>query len=115
MAKHVGPYSIPVPVLKILSAVIVKPLETLFNASFLTGIVPSSLKLANVIPVYKKDSQFCLCNYRPISLNSSIFNIKLLEKLICCRLVDFLEKEKIFFDKQFGFRTKHSTDHAVHS
>ena len=29
------------------------------------------------------------------------------------RLLDFLEKEKIFFDKQFGFRDKHSTDHAV--
>ena len=109
--KACGSYSIPVPVLKILSAVIGKPLEILFNASFSTGIVPSSLKLANVIPVYKKDSQFCLCNYRPISL-LSIFN-KLLEKLICCRLLDFLEKEKIFYDKQFGFRTKHSTDHAV--
>ena len=109
--KACGSYSIPVPVLKILSAVIGNPLEILFNASFSTGIVPSSLKLANVIPVYKKDSQFCLCNYRPISL-LSIFN-KLLEKLICCRLLDFLEKEKIFYDKQFGFRTKHSTDHAV--
>ena len=109
--KACGSCSIPVPVLKILSAVIGKPLEILFNASFSTGIVPSSLKLANVIPVYKKDSQFCLCNYRPISL-LSIFN-KLLEKLICCRLLDFLEKEKIFYDKQFGFRTKHSTDHAV--
>ena len=109
--KACGSYSIPVPALKILSAVIGKPLEILFNAFFSTGIVPSSLKLANVIPVYKKDSQFCLCNYRPISL-LSIFN-KLLEKLICCRLLDFLEKEKIFYDKQFGFRTKHSTDHAV--
>ena len=88
--KACGSYSIPVPVLKILSAVIGKPLEILFNASFSTGIVPSSLKLANVIPVYKKDSQFCLCNYRPISL-LSIFN-KLLEKLICFRLLDFLEK-----------------------
>ena len=37
----------------------------------------------------------------------------MLEKLICCRLLDILEKEKIFYDKQFGFRTKHSTDHAV--
>ena len=32
---------------------------------------------------------------------------------MCSRLLDFLEKEKIFFDKQFGFRDKHSTDHAV--
>ena len=29
------------------------------------------------------------------------------------RLVDLLEKKKVFFDNQFGFRAKHSTDHAV--
>ena len=52
-----------------------------------------------------------LSNYRPISL-LSIFN-KLLEKLMCNRLVDFLEKKKVFFNNQFGFRTQHSTTHAV--
>lgn len=35
------------------------------------------------------------------------------EKLKCNRLVDLLEKKKVFFDNQFGFRAKHSTDHAV--
>ena len=38
---------------------------------------------------------------------------KLLEKLMCNRLVDFLEKKKVFFDNQFGFRAKHSTDYAI--
>lgn len=32
---------------------------------------------------------------------------------MCNRLVDVLEKKKVFFDNQFGFRAKHSTDHAV--
>ena len=32
---------------------------------------------------------------------------------MCNRLVDFLEKKKVFFDNQFGFRAKHSTDHAI--
>ena len=31
------------------------------------------------------------------------------------RLVDFLEKKKVFFDNQFGVMTKHSTDHAIFS
>lgn len=109
--KASGPFSIPVTVLKMVKAIIAKPLEILFNASFLTGIVPDSLKLAHVIPVYKKDSQFCLSNYRPISL-LSIFN-KLLERLMCNRLLNVFEKENIFYDKQFGFREKHATDHAV--
>lgn len=32
---------------------------------------------------------------------------------MCNRLVDFLEKKKVFFDNQFCFRAKHSTDHAI--
>ncbi len=109
--KATGPNSIPISVLKLLKKIIAEPLEILFNASFETGIVPIKLKSANVIPVYKKDSQFSLSNYRPISL-LSIFS-KLLEKLMCKRLLNFLEKEKILFDNQFGFRTNHSTDHAI--
>ena len=97
--------------LKLLKKIIAEPLEILFNASFETGIVPIKLKSANVIPVYKKDSQFSLSNDRPISLLSIVS--KLLEKLMCKRLLNFLEKEKILFDSQFGFRTNHSTDHAI--
>ena len=32
---------------------------------------------------------------------------------MCSRLVTFLDKNSIFYDKQFGFRAKHSTDHAI--
>ena len=31
------------------------------------------------------------------------------------RLVNFLEKKKVFFDNQFGVMAKHSTDHAIFS
>ena len=110
-SKSTGPFSIPVTILKLLKNVISRPLETLFNASFLTGVVPDKFKLANVIPVYKKGSQTSLSNYRPISL-LSVFN-KLLEKLMCSRLLKFLEKNNIFFDNQFGFRRGHSTEHAI--
>ena len=100
--KSTGPFSIPVTILKLLKSVISRPLETLFNASFLTGVVPDKFKLANVIPVHKKGSQTSLSNYRPISL-LSVFN-KLREKLMCSRLLKFLEKNNIFCDNQFGFR-----------
>ena len=109
--KTCGPSSIPVTALKLLKQVISKPLEILFNASFSSGIVPSSLKIARVIPVFKKGSHTSLNNYRPISL-LSIFN-KLLEKLMYNRLINFIQKNNILYEKQFGFRAYHSTDHAI--
>ena len=38
---------------------------------------------------------------------------KLLEKLLHTRLVDFLEKNNVLFENQFGFRTGHNTSHAI--
>ena len=72
IGKATGPYSIPIDVLKILKSVVSKPLESIFNASFMIGIVPSDFKLANIIPVYKSGSQTCLCilssNFIAVSL-----------------------------------------------
>ena len=106
-----GPFSIPVEILKIIKCVICKPLEILFNASFCLGEVPSSFKIAKIIPVYKGGPQTCLNNYRPISL-LSVFN-KLMEKLVFNRLTDFLNKKEILYEKQFVFRSNHSTDNAI--
>ena len=109
--KATGPYSISVDILKLLKSFLSTPLKILFNNSFLSGNVPNALKLPNVIPVFKKGSQTSLSNYRPISL-LSIFH-KLLERLMYNRLVSFLDKHHVLFEKQFGFRSKHSTDHAI--
>ena len=97
--------------LKMLKTYISKRLEIVFNASLSTNVFPSDFKLAIIIPVFKRGSQFCLCNYRPISL-IFVFS-KLLEKLRYNRLIKFLEKNKILFENQYGFRAKHSTDHAI--
>ena len=83
----------------------------LFNASFTTGIVPNKFKLGNIIPVYKNGSRNIISNYRPISL-LSVFN-KLLEKLMCKRLVSYIDSNNIFSETQFGFCSNHSTDHAI--
>ena len=71
--------------------VVSRPLEAIFNLSFFTGIVPSSLKIAKVIPVFKKGSRSHRNNYRPISL-LSVF-IKLLEKLMYNRIFNYLDKK----------------------
>ena len=50
-------------------------------------------------------------DYRPISLLSNLS--KIMEKLIFKRVYEFLEKHNCFYDLQFGFRSRHSTVHAL--
>ena len=73
VTKARAPFNIPTKFLKLLYGFVSKPLEKIFNLSFSTGTVPNQFKVARVIPIFKKVSQICLENYRPISL-LSIFN-----------------------------------------
>ena len=109
--KAVGPFSIPTSILKSINHLIAEPLKYIFNISFATGNVPESFKVASIIPVFKKGSQMDVNNYRPISL-LSVFN-RILEKLMCKRLLEFIKENDILYDKQFGFRKKHSTTLAI--
>ena len=109
--KASGPNSIPTDVLHLLAADICKPLSHIFNLSFNSGIYPSMLKIANAIPIFKKDSKLIVSNYRPISLLSNIN--KILEKLMFKRVYEFLESNKCIYKLQFGFRSKHSTNHTL--
>ena len=109
--KATGPYSIPSNILRLLKTVISKPLETIFNASFATGVVPDKFKVARVLPVFKNGLRTDMCNYRPISL-LSVFN-KIMEKLMYNRLISFIEKMDVIYAKQFGFCSHHSTEHAI--
>ena len=61
--------------------------------------------------VFKKGSETSPNNYRPIS-HLSIFN-RILERLMYKRLINFIDKYNILFNKQFGFRSDHSPDHAI--
>ena len=83
----------------------------LFNLSFTTGVFPSVLKTAKVVPVFKKDSKLDYSNYHPISLLSNIE--KILEKLMYKRLYTFLNKNNVIYNLQFGFRQQYSTSHAL--
>lgn len=97
--------------LKQILPIIVYPLCHLFNLSLETGFIPPELKTAQVIPIYKSDSQNSFNNYRPISLLSSIS--KLLEKIVASQMTDFIDNNKILYDYQFGFRKGHNTTHSV--
>ena len=53
------------------------------------------LKTSKIIPVYKQGSKLECSNYRPISLPSKID--KILERLTCIRLYNFLRKKSYFY------------------
>lgn len=105
--KSPGVDNIGPMILKKICREVVPPLTHIFNLSFATGVVPDSLKLAKVIPIYKKGDRSEPGNYRPISL-LSVFD-KVMEKLMCRRLCEFLQQNKILYEFQFGFRKQHST------
>ena len=109
--KALGLYSTPVKLLKLAKSVISIPLTKIFNQSVLTGVYPAKLKYAKVIPVYKGEDETLPENYRPISL-LSIYN-RLFEKILYRRLIKFIDKNDILYDLQYGFRNKHSTQHAI--
>ena len=97
--------------LKNIIDVIVDPLVHVFNLSLTNGIVPEGMKISKIIPIHKKGDKEKVCNYRPISLLTSLS--KLLEKIVYSRLLDFLNIHDIISNSQFGFRRKHSTVHAI--
>ena len=86
-------------------------LVIVFNKSIHQGIFPDILKIAKIIPIFKKSEYYIAGNYRPISL-LSIFH-KLLEKIIYRRLMTFFQKHNLLYKYQFGFRSNHSTTHAL--
>ena len=90
---------------------IVDPLVHIINSSLTTGHVPNSMKIAKVIPIYKKGEKDDVNNYRPISLLT--FISKILERIVYIRTERFLKTCDIFSKFQFGFRENHSTTHAL--
>ena len=64
--------------LKVIEPVILKSLTLLINQVLYSGIFPDKLKIAKVIPIFKKDDPSLFENYRPISLLPTI--PKVLEK-----------------------------------
>ena len=110
-SKSVGTNGLPTKILKLLKNEISVELIDIFQLSFSTGVFPSGLKIAKVIPIHKKESQLKCSNYRPISLLSNLD--KILEKLMHNRIYTFLEKYKLTYRLQFGFRQHYSISCAL--
>uniref|UniRef100_A0A7M5X3F0 Reverse transcriptase domain-containing protein n=1 Tax=Clytia hemisphaerica TaxID=252671 RepID=A0A7M5X3F0_9CNID len=101
--------TIPTRMLKIAANTCVPFLTTCFNNCVESGTFPDRLKLADIIPSFKKGCLTDKANYRPISLLPVVS--KIFERLIVNQL-------NVHFEPQFskllcGFRKGHSTQHAI--
>ena len=81
--------------LKLMLPQILTPLCHLFNLSVQTGYIPSQLKTAKVVPVFKSGDAHDFTSYRPISLLSSFS--KLFEKIIAKQMITYMNKLKILY------------------
>lgn len=109
--KSAGWDSIPTNIAQQFIHKYIRELTFLINSSFKNGCFPSELKLAQVIPVLKSGCSMEVTNYRPISVLP--FFSKVFEKLAYSHLINFINKHKLLYEYQFGFRQGHSTQHAL--
>ena len=98
-------------VIKQASESLMAPLVHICNLSLSTGLFPTKLKIAKVIPIYKKGDSSSFNNYRPVSV-LPVFS-KLLEKVMYNRILEFIDRYSILSDYQFGFRKRRSTGMAL--
>jgi hypothetical protein len=98
-------------IIKQVSKVISKPLTHIFNLTFTTGIIPEQIKTSLVTPMFKSNEENKFENYRPISVLTCF--AKILEKLVYKQLINYVEKNKILSEHQYGFRKNRSTELAI--
>ena len=106
-SKATGPDLLNPRLLKEGANELASPLCILFNSSLQLGIFPNSWKIANVIPVHKKNEKNDVKNYRPISLLSIVG--KVMERCVFKYVHNFLNDYNLITDCQSGFRPGDST------
>ena len=77
-------------VIKLISPSVFEAIKYIFNLSIETSIFSHLLKIAKVIPLFKKGDNALMNNYRPISVPSCFS--KILERIIYNRLYSFFSE-----------------------
>jgi hypothetical protein len=86
------------------------PLTYICKGMLYTGIFETSIKYAEVIPIFKKGDKTVTPNYRHISLLTSFS--KIFEKVIYKKVYHHINHNQILANKQLGFRHASRTDIA---
>ena len=96
-------------IIKLAKKEILIPITKCINKCILIKSFPEKLKIANVIPVFKKEDPNNKANYWPITL------LPIISKIFESVLSEQIEKfsDKILSPKLCGFRKGHSTQYAL--
>jgi potassium voltage-gated channel Eag-related subfamily H protein 8 len=109
--SSVGYDTISTKLVKTLRPYLVCPLTRIVNQCLHSGTFPNALKIAKVIPIHKKGDTSNFNNYRPISLLPAIS--KIFEKVMYQQLHQYFSQSNLFYDAQYGFRSRFSTKIAA--
>jgi hypothetical protein len=110
-SKSTGWDDVPPFLLKLCANWLSYPMAFIINASFMSGVFPSLLKIGEVIPLFKGGDEMEMNNYRPIAILSAFS--KIFEKAAATRIYNYVESNRLLSPCQFGFREAKSTTDAV--
>ena len=94
--------------LRLSSHIIAAPLTQILNLSIKTKNIPDILKHEKVTPCFKKGDK---TNYRHISILPIIS--KIIERHISDLVKEYLNRHKLLYKLQSGFRNNHSCEYAL--
>ena len=95
VSKSSSVESVPARVLKDSIDVVSPKIVIDFNTAISTGVFPQQLKLADVIPLFKKNERQLKENYRPVSLLSSMS--KIFERMMHTQMHNYMSKKLSIF------------------
>ena len=91
--------------------VLATPLGNVINLSIKLSAFPEECKITKLKPAFKKGARADPQNYRPMFPLPLVS--KIIKKSIHFQIEDYLNKKKLIYMYQSGFRTNHSTDHCL--
>ena len=96
-----GPDQFPSIALKKCREYLAEPIYLIWRISLDRSEIPGIYKTANVAPIHKGGSKGEAKNYRPVALTSHV--IKIFEKVVRKKIIEFLKKNGKLNDSQHGF------------
>ena len=107
--KSTGCDSIPPKLLKLGAENLSIPIQYMINRSLCDCVFPYEAKKAEISPIYKKNDSLDKCNYRPVSVLSTLS--KIYEKIIVGQLTQYFDT--ICSPDLSGFRKKHGCQDVI--